>query len=347
MARAMKDSGIGWLGAIPADWDVSLLKYAIRWKSEKGHPDESVLSLYRDYGVVPKDSRDDNYNVTSLDTTGYKFVEVNDLVVNKMKAWQGSIAVSDYQGIVSPAYHVCQITSNQVLPRYLHYLLRNPSYLPEYARLSTGLRVGQWDLGFDDFRNLPFLIPPKNEQQRIVLYLDGKCAEIDAVLAKTRASIEEYKKLKQAIITQAVTKGVRGDRPMKDSGIDWVGEMPADWVRCRVKNAVDCHDEWREPVSADKRENKQHLYEYYGASGVIDTIDYYNVDATVLLIGEDGANLRLRNLPLVYRASGRFWVNNHAHILVVKPENNYGYLAYLLEAGDYATFITGTAQPKL
>lgn len=243
MARNMKDSGIEWIGEIPEGWEVSQLKYATRWKSEKGCPDAPVLSLYRDFGVVPKDSRDDNHNVTSLDTSNYKVVDVGDLVINKMKAWQGSMAVSDYRGIVSPAYHVCSITSNKVNKRYLHHLLRNPAYLPEYARLSTGMRIGQWDLGFDDFKNIPFLIPPLDEQAKIADYLDNGCASLDATLSKTRSSIEEYKKLKQAVITQAVTKGVRGEREMKDSGVAWIGAIPKDWEIKRLKSfctIVDC-----------------------------------------------------------------------------------------------------------
>lgn len=227
--REMKDSGIAWIGAMPNHWKVSKIKQIVCWKSVKGQPDLPVLSLYRDYGVVPKDSRDDNHNVTSLDTSGYKVVERGDLVINKMKAWQGSLAVSEYNGIVSPAYHICKITSEKICKKYLHYLLRDASYLPEYMRLSTGLRVGQWDLSFDDFKNIPFLVPPLAEQERIAAFLDAECAEIDAVLEKTRASIEEYKKLKQAVITQAVTKGIRGDRPMKNSGIEWIGEIPAEW----------------------------------------------------------------------------------------------------------------------
>ena len=233
--REMKDSGIAWIGAIPNHWKVSKIKQIVCWKSVKGQPDLPVLSLYRDYGVIPKDSRDDNHNVTSLDTSGYKVVERGDLVINKMKAWQGSLAVSEYNGIVSPAYHICKITSENICKKYLHYLLRDASYLPEYMRLSTGLRVGQWDLSFDDFKNVPFLVPPLAEQERIAAFLDAECAEIDAVLEKTRASIEEYKKLKQAVITQAVTKGIRGDRPMKDSGIEWIGDIPAEWEVSSVR----------------------------------------------------------------------------------------------------------------
>ena len=233
--RKMRDSGIEWVGAIPNHWRVSKIKQIVRWKSVKGQPDLPVLSLYRDYGVIPKDSRDDNHNVTFLDTSGYKVVEHGDLVINKMKAWQGSLAVSEYNGIVSPAYHICKITSENICKKYLHYLLRDASYLPEYMRLSTGLRVGQWDLSFDDFKNIPFLVPPLAEQERIAAFLDAECAEIDAVLEKTRASIEEYKKLKQAIITQAVTKGIRGDRPMKNSGIEWIGEIPKEFETLQLK----------------------------------------------------------------------------------------------------------------
>lgn len=234
MAREMKDSGIAWIGKIPKEWNTSQLKHVIKWKSVKNHGDAQVLSLYRDYGIVPKDSRDDNHNVTSLDTSGYKYVESGDLVVNKMKAWQGSIAVSNYDGIVSPAYHVCEIISPQINKMYLHYLLRNLAYLPEYMRLSTGMRVGQWDLGYDDFINIPIIIPDIHEQERIVRYINIACTRIDSVIEQTRASIEEYKKLKQSVITQAVTKGIRTGQMMKDSGVPWIGNIPLNWSRDKV-----------------------------------------------------------------------------------------------------------------
>ena len=133
----------------------------------------------------------------------------------------------------------------------------------------------------------------------------------------------------------------------KPSGIDWIGDIPSHWTVMPVKYVLDNLDYLRQPISAEDRERNNPQYDYYGASGVIDQIDYYNVEDTVLLIGEDGANLVMRNLPLIYKASGKFWVNNHAHIL--KPQNgyDYSYLAHLLEAGDYTLFITGSAQPKL
>ena len=133
----------------------------------------------------------------------------------------------------------------------------------------------------------------------------------------------------------------------KPSGIDWIGDIPSHWKIMPIKYVLDNLDYLRQPISAEDRERNNPQYDYYGASGVIDQIDYYNVEDNVLLIGEDGANLVMRNLPLIYKASGKFWVNNHAHILKPKNGYDYSYLAHLLEAGDYTLFITGSAQPKL
>ena len=203
--RPMKDSGIEWIGEIPADWDVSLLKYSLKWKSEKGKPEATVLSLYRDYGVIPKDSRDDNHNVTSLDTSNYKVVSVGDFVINKMKAWQGSMAVSEFEGIVSPAYHVCEITNPNIFKKYLHYLLRNHLYLPEYARLSTGMRIGQWDLGYDDFKNIPYILPSYEEQQEIVDFIENGCDKFDELIATKTSLLSELESYKKSLIYEYVT----------------------------------------------------------------------------------------------------------------------------------------------
>lgn len=203
--REMKDSGIPWIGDIPVEWKKSYVKYHMRWKSQKGCPDETVLSLYRDYGVIPKDSRDDNHNVTSLDTSGYKVVDIGDFVINKMKAWQGSMAVSEYRGIISPAYHVCEFTDAAVNRKYIHYLLRSHAYLPEYARLSTGMRIGQWDLGFDDFKNIPIILPPREEQDEIVQFLDQRSVGIEPLVEELNRLIDELDAYRKAFVYEYVT----------------------------------------------------------------------------------------------------------------------------------------------
>lgn len=154
----MKDSGIEWIGEIPQDWEVEKIKYNLRRNEPKNPGNTIVLSVYREYGVIPKDSRDDNHNVTSEDTSKYKFLRKGDLVINKMKAWQGSLAVSDYEGIVSPAYFIYEFKTKKVLNKYMHYLLRS-CYKEELKRISGGIREGQWDLSSDEFENTLILLP--------------------------------------------------------------------------------------------------------------------------------------------------------------------------------------------
>lgn len=232
----MKDSGIDWIGKIPDEWIVSKAKTILHNKTVKNHPNAEVLSLYRDWGVVPKNSRDDNHNVTSEDTSSYKFVQKGELVLNKMKTWQGSLAVSNYEGIVSPAYYVCEFTNNEIDKNYIHYLLRNKMYAQEFERLSTGLRVGQWDLSIDDFLNTLIIYPPtKSEQTKIAGFLDKKCSEIDSIIEESKKSIEEYKAWKQSVIFEAVT-GKNLSCKKKNSGIEWLGEIPETWEVQRLKS---------------------------------------------------------------------------------------------------------------
>ncbi len=234
--RQMKDSGIPWIGAIPHEWSVRKVRNIARRKTDKNKPDEQVLSLYRELGIVIKSERDDNFNVTSENTDNYKFVEIDDIVVNKMKAWQGSIAVSSYQGIVSPAYYVYRIVSPGIYPWYVHYMLRCKAYLPEYRRLSGGIRLGQWDLSDDNFKSIPLPIPNTyDEQVRIANYLDSKCAQIDYIIEKQEAIIERLKEYKLSVITEAVTKGLDPNVEMKDSGLEWIGKTPAHWKVCKLK----------------------------------------------------------------------------------------------------------------
>ena len=230
----MKDSGIEWIGEIPETWKVAKIKYNLKRNDIKNHPNEEVLSVYRDYGVVPKSSRNDNHNVTSKDTTNYKYVTKGNLVINKMKAWQGSLAVSNYTGIVSPAYYVYKFTNYNLNKYYFHYLIRT-CYKDEFMRLSTGIRDGQWDLQAYDFENTSITIPPKLEQQLIADFLDHKTAEIDGLIDKINTEIDTLKQYQSSVITWTVTKGLDPSVPMKDSGIKTVGTIPTKWKIGRIK----------------------------------------------------------------------------------------------------------------
>lgn len=200
-----KQSGIPWAETIPAHWVSEKFRYKLKVRRVTGQGDKQVLSVYREYGVVPKDSRDDNHNVTSEDTSKYKYVRPNDFVINKMKAWQGSMGVSDHEGIVSPAYFVYGFSDDDYNPRYFHYFMRNANNIPEYRRLSGGIREGQWDLSPYDLGNMPVIVPPKAEQNEIVAFLDEKCAAIEQSIADKQTQIETLKAYKSSLIYEYVT----------------------------------------------------------------------------------------------------------------------------------------------
>jgi len=227
--ESYSSSGFDWLGETPSHWKVLRMCYMFKPVSIKNTSGEINLSVYRDYGVIPTDSRDDNHNVISEDTSNYKLVEEGDFVMNKMKCWMGSLGLSDYRGIVSPSYTVMKpLQSNY--HKYTHYLLRSPQYIPQYKRLSYGVREGQWDLRFEDFRELPCLIPPLSEQQQIVSFLDTKTSLIDSLIEKTQRKIELLKEKKSSLINEVVTKGLNPNVEMKDSGVEWIGKIPSNWL---------------------------------------------------------------------------------------------------------------------
>ena len=345
--NSYKESGFVWLGEIPSHWEESIIKALTRVVSRKNRPNEPLLSVYRDYGVILKSSRDDNYNRPGQDLSAYKYVKPTNLVLNKMKTWQGSLGVSEFHGIVSPAYITCELDISNVFPRYLHYLLRCRNYIHEYNRLSYGVRTNQWDMRYDDFKKIPVFLPSKQEQRTIAKFLDRKTVEIDRFIANKEKLIALLNKQKAATINRAVTKGINPDAKLKPSGVAWLGEIPKDWEVRRLKYELESLNERRIPLSGPERgAMKNKRYDYYGASGIIDKVDDYIFDEPLLLIAEDGANLLLRNLPLAIIATGKYWVNNHAHILRPYRGNLY-FFAYLLESMRYDQYISGSAQPKL
>ena len=342
-----KDSGIEWIGSIPSHWRVHTLYQLVTQVKEKNSnlQEKNLLSL--SYGKIKRKDIDSPDGLLPASFDGYNIIEDGDIVLRLTDLQNDHtslrVGLATERGIITSAYTTLRPinTSNS---KYLYYLLHAFDLKKGFYGMGSGVRQG---LNYAEVKELRVVLPGQDEQNAIVRFLDNQCGQIDSIIEEAKSSIEEYKKWRASIIFEAVTKGLNPLAEMKDSHIDWIGLVPSHWKLSRIKNELDNLDYLREPISAEKRENILGLYDYYGASGVIDKIDDYNVDDKVLLIGEDGANLRMRNLPLVYKAEGKFWVNNHAHILKVHDDNCYGFIAYLLEAGDYSVFITGSAQPKL
>jgi type I restriction enzyme S subunit len=233
-----KNSGVEWLGDVPEHWQQKPIWSLFKRIKRTNFPTERLLSVYRDYGVIPKDSRDDNHNRASEDLTPYQLVCANDLVINKMKAWQGSIAISELRGIVSPAYYIYQPKA-EYHSKYIHFLIRSAYYIQSYKNYSKGIRVNQWDLESEAFTHIDLLLPSLDEQQKIVAFLDIETARIDNLIAKQEKLIELLEEQRKSIISHAVTKGLNPNAPMKDSGVEWLGEVPEHWMTPSSKHLLE------------------------------------------------------------------------------------------------------------
>ena len=201
----MKDSGVKWLGDIPAHWKITKLRQILHPVSEKNHPEFPLLSVVREQGVILRDVEDKeaNHNFIPDDLSGYKVVRKGQFAMNKMKAWQGSYGVSDYTGIVSPAYFIFDIAFENL--EYFHYAIRSKVYVSFFAQASDGIRVGQWDLQMDKMKEIPFIVPPADEQIAIVKYIKQALPQYDAAIEKLTEEVAVLEEYKNKVIADAVT----------------------------------------------------------------------------------------------------------------------------------------------
>ena len=198
-------------------------------------PEAQLLSVTREEGVIERnvESKEENHNYIPDDLSNYKYVQRGQFVINKMKSWQGSYGVSNYDGIVSPAYFVYDL--NYPNKDYFNIAIRSKIFSPFFSKYSKGIRVDQWDLTPEALKIIPFLEPPKAEQDAIVRYLDSAISEIDKAIAMQQKMIDLLNERKQIIIQNAVTKGLDENVEMKESGVEFVNEIPHNWSTRRLK----------------------------------------------------------------------------------------------------------------
>ena len=233
--ESYKDSGVDWLGEIPEHWELLRTKSIFRLVAEPApkNNSEELLSVYSDIGVKPRKELEERGNKAST-TDGYWYVKKGDVIVNKLLAWMGAIGVSEYDGVTSPAYDILR-SYKPVESKFYHYLFRNPICTSKLKQHSKGIMEMRLRLYFDEFGNIKIPYPPFEEQQRIVAFLDRTTAEIDEAIAKKQRLIELLQEQKAILINQAVTKGLNPNVPMRNSGIEWIGEIPEHWEVKRLK----------------------------------------------------------------------------------------------------------------
>ena len=235
MPREMKESGVDWIGAIPKSWGTEKIGqlYVERKKkvSDKDFPPLSVTMS----GIVPQLS-------TAAKTDAHddrKLVKKGDFVINSRSDRRGSCGISNYDGSVSLINTVLE-SKRSCVPEYYEFVFRSSLFADEYYKWGHGIVDDLWTTNWQDMKKILIPIPSPDEQRNIASFLEKKCNEIDKVITDTERSIEEYKKLKQSIITEAVTKGVRGhNREMKNSGIEWIGKIPKEWKVIKVSGAFE------------------------------------------------------------------------------------------------------------
>ena len=230
--REMKDSGLQWAGDIPQYWNIAKGKHFMAVLERPVRDDDNVITCFRDGEVTLRSNRrEDGFTVATVEA-GYQGIEPGDLVVHGMDGFAGAIGISDSRGKGTPALNVLSCSENK---KYIMYLLRAMAYTEVFMALSTGIRVRTCDTNWKKLKSLDYLIPPADEQQCIADFLDAKCAEIDALTADIQTQIDTLEQYKRSVITETVTKGLDPNAEMKDSGIQWIGNMPAHWDVIRGK----------------------------------------------------------------------------------------------------------------
>ena len=300
----------------------------------------NVISNSAKNGLVPQKDYFDKDIANADNTAAYYIISKNDFVYNPRKssdAPYGPISryTYDEDGIVSPLY-LCFRGNNCVNSEYFEkYFKSSAWYRYIYMSGDSGARHDRVSIKDETFFEMPVNLPCYREQAKIASFL----SLLEQKIEMHRALVENLKKYKRGVISAILSHRIMFS--------DAAGNPYPKWTSCTLQDAVDFLDGQRKPLESANRAKRQGQYPYYGASGIIDYIDDYIFDEPLLLLGEDGANILNRSTPLCFIATGKYWVNNHAHVMRPKNEHNIKFLCELLESLDYTRYNTGTAQPKL
>lgn len=332
--RKMKDSGIQWIGDIPESWKILKIgMFYIERKQKVNDIDYPPLSVTMK-GILPQlstvaksDAHDDR-----------KLVCKGDFAINSRSDRRGSCGISDYDGSVSLINIVLQPLSH-INPKFYSWLFTSSMFSDEFYKWGHGIVNDLWTTNWQDMKHISIPVPSTEEQKRIADFLDKKCGEIDNIITRTKATIEEYKKLKQSVITQAVTKGIRKNRPMKDSGIDWIGDIPQEWKLVQLKRFTNIGNGKEIKKELDK--NDIGAYPVYGSGGIFKYTNEYMYDGICVMFGRKGTIGK----PLY--VEDRFWIVDTMYFLTYGSKLNAKYNYYQLNSFDWGQHITQTALPSI
>lgn len=290
-----KDSGVKWLGQIPSHWEVNRLKHCFFTISEKGHPELPQLCATQKYGVIPQTLYDSRVVsvLKGLDTL--KVVRKGDFVIS-LRSFQGGIEYAHFSGIISPAYTVLRPYNSENSP-YLIYLLKSSDYIRLLQSMVTGIREGQ-NIDYNKLKYEYIPMPPREEQEAIVAYLDGVTGEIDRAIEAQRRMIQALNEREQIIISQAVTRGLDPNVPLRDSGNPWLGLIPQHWEIIPMRFL--CRMATGDKDTIMRVDNG--LYPFYVRSPKVERINTYSFDGEAVLMAGDGVGAG----KVFHYANGKF-----------------------------------------
>lgn len=313
MERQYKDSGIEWIGRIPEGWKIARVKNILKDSSLQSKTGKEMqLSVTQKYGIIK--SSDIQVANPSISQVGWKLVKCGDIVFNKYKAHSGVFFVSPFDGIVTFNYSVYHC-SEMIIPKYYEYLFKTPPCIGEFKKAMKGVGDSISPLYTCDLFRIYIMIPPLPEQQRIASYLDKKCGEIDALIALQEKMIAQLTEYKQAVITEAVTKGLDPNAKIVPSGIEWIGDVPEGWKVSLFKKGIRLLTDYTANGSfGDLAKNVDYL----------DHPDYSRL-------------VRLTDLRENLKNNNGVWVSKNSHDYLSKSEL-YGGELLLANVGAYAGY---------
>lgn len=351
--REMKDSGIPWVGQIPDDWNIKRGKFILKLLNRPVLDTDEVITCFRDGEVTLRRNRREDGFTVALKEIGYQGLEPGDLVIHGMDGFAGSIGISDSRGKSSPVLVVCDSDENK---RYIMYYLRAMAYNDVFTALATGIRVRSCDLRWNKLSELPYILPSIQEQEQVVEAIESCTQNANALMVNVQTQIEKLKSYKQSLITEVVTKGLDPTVPMKDSGVEWIGEIPAHWeigkLRTRTKMLTPMRDKPEDlggPIPWVRIED--YSGKYITASKEQLGVSAETVTAMNLKIYPVGTVLCTSSCDLGKCAIvGRELVSNQRFIgIIPQPELSSDYLYYLMlsNAERLNTLSTGSIQANL
>lgn len=340
MTKKMKDSGVEWIGEIPEAWEVQNLKSILEERNEMNNPikTESILSLTNDRGVIPYSEKGDIGNKSKEDLTKYKLVYPNDIVVNSMNVIIGSVGLSDYFGATSPVYYMLYPRNYKDSVKYYTYLFQTKEFQSKLVGYGNGIMEHRMRIPMMNLNKVHLPYPDSLEQKSIADFLDKKTEEIDNIISKTKKAIEEYKRYKQSLITETVTKGLDKDVQMKDSGIEWIGEIPEHWDVVKFKRLFRILN--GKEIKNELNRNSENAIKVYGSGGVFKYTDDFLHNKTSILFGRKGTIGK----PVI--AEGKFWTVDTMYYTDI-IHGNLKYIYYMLKAFPWEIITTQTALPSI